>query len=87
MSRNDAQFPRRTAKKMPPLRTASEMAEEFGMRSAQQLAGVMQASPVKPPEPIRRLRNRTTHTTWYDPREMRAWWKAHCAAMAARRAA
>ena len=66
------------ARHLPPLRTCKEFAEEFGM-SVHQLAATLRNSKANPPEPI--LRNRcaagSTHSTWYVPAEMRAWWKRH----------
>jgi hypothetical protein len=59
-----------------PLRTFAEMAEEFGL-STQQLAGM--ARHAKGDFPKARFTNHgiSYDRSWYDPNEMRAWWKLH----------
>ena len=58
-----------------PLRTASEMAAEFGL-SHQQLRGHMQRSTENPPKPEMFTRGRRP-AVWYVPDDVRAWWKRH----------
>jgi hypothetical protein len=59
----------------PPLRTLREMAEELGV-SAQRLNFCLKHSTCSPPAPVLKHANRPRNT-WYDPVEMRAWWKRH----------
>ncbi len=65
--------PKRQARK--PLRTATELAEEFGV-SVTALGGALTANGAPKP----RLRNtssaRIHSNTWYDPEEVRRWWAA-----------
>lgn len=64
-----------------PARTVSELAEEFGLTRSQ-LAYEMGRSKVPRPRPLtgpcgQRVSH---HNTYYNHADMRAWWKAHCAA-------
>lgn len=60
--------------KRKPLRTAQEMADEFGITLAS-LRGHMSRS--NSPKPImRHIAYRTRKcNSWYDPDEMRSWWR------------
>lgn len=60
-----------------PLRTFAEMAEEFGLKPAQ-LRAFMGKSKHAPPMPrIQRRCAFQSARTYYDPRELRAWWIRH----------
>ena len=62
---------------LPPLRTFTEMAAEFGLTIAQ-LRYQMAHSEHNPPEPRIRSHGRlSVSNKYYDPAEMRAWWKRH----------
>ena len=67
---------RRGEKALPPLRTITEMAEEFGLTS-HQLAGLMCRSELNPPQPRIKSHGRRVTNTYYNPAEVRAWWKRH----------
>jgi hypothetical protein len=56
-----------------PCRSFNELAEEFGV-SQNALAGYMS----KFPGPAPRLTHKTdcARNSWYDPMEMRKWWKS-----------
>jgi hypothetical protein len=59
-----------------PLRTFQEMAEEFGV-SAKQLSGMISRANGTFPK-ARFTHNALSATnSWYDPAEVRAWWKLH----------
>ena len=62
--------------KLPPLRTLSEMADEFGV-TPRSLTVTMGYYPGAP-EPMQQLKSTATRTgnTWYDPAAMRKWWKS-----------
>lgn len=62
--------------KLPPLRTLSEMADEFGV-TPRSLTVTMRHYPGAP-EPMQQLKSTATRTgkTWYDPDAMRKWWAA-----------
>jgi hypothetical protein len=62
-------------KNMPPLRTFREMAEEFGVTDAQLRSKLERLDDA--PKPKMKHQNRYTKNTWYDPVEIRAWWKRH----------
>lgn len=67
----------RGAKATPvPKRTFAELAEEFGL-SRYGLTQRMRRSTQNPPKPTLKCRGSmtTNDVTWYDPAEMRAWWK------------
>jgi hypothetical protein len=68
----------KTEKPRTPLRMFSEMAEEFGLTSAQ-LVGHMNDSAHPAPKPVMRHGSNAARgrVTYYDPKEMRAWWKLH----------
>jgi hypothetical protein len=57
-----------------PLRTFKEMAEEFGV-SERALAAYLGAKNGPRPE-IRSTGNLSVSRSWYDPAEMRRWWKS-----------
>jgi len=59
-----------------PRRTFTEMAEEFGLTHAQ-LKSEMRFSLVPVPKPELIHHSNTGRNTWFDPDEMRRWWKAH----------
>jgi hypothetical protein len=62
---------------LPPLRTFTEMAAEFGLTIAQ-LRYQMAHSEHNPPAPrIRSHSGLSVSNKYYDPAEMRAWWKRH----------
>ena len=59
------------AQRRPPLRSLAEMAAELGI-STHKLSAELHADPAAP-------RKRLQHHgavcgTWYEPRELRAWW-------------
>ena len=56
-----------------PLRLLCEMAEEFGV-SANQLRGIIGHSP-DAPKPKLNSHSKAAHI-WYDPDEVRVWWKS-----------
>ena len=61
----------------PPLRTFTEMAAEFCLTNAQ-LRYQMQISEHNPPKPrIQSHGQLTVSNKYYDPAEMRAWWRRH----------
>ena len=61
-----------------PLRSAKELAEEFGLKNHQALGAEMRHSKVPIPNPINRSKSTlTTTNSWFVPSEMRAWWKLH----------
>jgi len=72
--------------KRPPLRTFTEMAEEFGL-TLPQLRGHMAKS--AHPAPAARIRSHGTSTSnsYYDRQEMRLWWALHSASRDAAREA
>lgn len=74
--------PRRKAC-FPPRRTFTELAQEFGLTPGQ-LRGEMRFSPVPVPKPELIHHSNAGRNTWYDPHEMRRWWKAHNEAKAAK---
>lgn len=59
-----------------PKRTITELADEFGLSRAG-LIQAMRKSTQNPPKPTLKAPGSMTtgHSTWYDPVEMRAWWK------------
>lgn len=57
-----------------PLRTTIEMADAFGV-DVQMLGGLLSAD-IDAPKPKLKKRTSRTHTSWYDPDELRRWWKA-----------
>jgi len=66
-------------KALPPLRTFTEMADEFGL-TVSQLRWNMSNSAHSPPEPkIRSKGNLSRSNYYYEPAEVRAWWKLHLA--------
>ena len=70
----DSEFFKQRPGKRPPLRTFTEMAEEFGL-SAKQLSAHMKNSTAEAPSAKIVSKNQLTHTnSYYDPQEMRAWW-------------
>ena len=60
-------------KNLPPLRTFREIAEEFGVTDAQLRFELGNSDDA--PKPKMRHRNSHTGNTWYDPVEVRAWWR------------
>lgn len=58
---------------MPPCRTFSEMAEEFGL-TQQQLTAHVRTSAV--PFPAPELARTKKHVVWLNPAKVRTWWKA-----------
>jgi hypothetical protein len=61
----------------PPLRTFNEMADEFGLKIGQ-LRYHMANSEHSPPQPkIRSHSSLSVTNNYYNPSEMRAWWKLH----------
>lgn len=70
------QFGRRTRKDGPrkPLRTLRELADEFGV--PHKTLQVKLARCKGAPKPVFSTGGRgTPQNTWYDPDEVRAWWK------------
>ena len=60
-----------------PLRTFTEMAAEFGLTNAQ-LSYQISISEHNPPKPcIRSHSNLTVSNRYFDPKEMRTWWRRH----------
>ena len=62
-----------------PLRTAGEMAKEFGVKTMV-LAGHLRSKDA--PKPVidnRKGCSRRSRLVWYDPTEMRKWWKTKTA--------
>jgi hypothetical protein len=57
-----------------PLRTFKEMAEEFGV--SEQAVAVFLGTRDGPKPEIRSTGNCVVNRTWYDPTEMRRWWKS-----------
>jgi hypothetical protein len=57
-----------------PLRTFKEMAEEFGV--SERALVVFLGTRGGPKPEIRSTGNCTVSRTWYDPEEMRRWWKS-----------
>lgn len=57
-----------------PLRTRAELAEEFGIKQ-QSLQAYMNHDPESPKPIYRTGTQRTKKNTWYDPDQVRAWWK------------
>ena len=56
-----------------PLRTVTELAQEFGLTLAQ-MRGRLRAADA--PKPVMVRRSQTAgQNTWYAPEEVRAWWK------------
>ncbi len=55
-----------------PLRTFKELAQEFGLKRAV-LTGYL--SHHNGPKPIFNTNNCSARNSWYDPDEMRKWWK------------
>ena len=60
----------------PPLRTATEMAQEFGLSLAQ-LSRRMTLSGDAPMPVMKHTGSPKARNTWYNPAEMREWWKRH----------
>ena len=61
--------------KKKTLRSIAEMADEFGVSIAS-LRAALSHSNDSPPEPSVRVRNSSTGSgVYYEPHEMRAWWK------------
>jgi len=54
-----------------PLRSLKELAESFGVSSTR-LAGLLGAHN----GPKHKLQNKSPRVTWFDPDEVRAWWKS-----------
>jgi hypothetical protein len=54
---------------LPPLRTVTELAKEFGV-TRHSLSGYL-GNRKPAPKPVFRHR----YNTWYDPEEVRKWWK------------
>ena len=66
-------FKRKNRKPNRPLRTIKEMADEFGV-TYQSLASWIYYK--NGPSPRYKTGSpRLTHNTWYDPVELRKWWK------------
>ena len=64
----------RTRDRKRPRRSFSEMADEFGI-SPQRLSRLV--GHYGGPKPVLSHHNSLTKTnTWYDPKEMRAWWNS-----------
>jgi hypothetical protein len=59
-----------------PLRTFKEMAEEFGV-TTNALRTAMINSRHEPPKKLLHTSSLTCANSYYDPAEMRAWWKLH----------
>ena len=59
-----------------PLRTLAELAEELGL-TAMQLAYRLHHDAEGPRPKFKTGGKRTPSSTWYDPREVRKWWRAH----------
>ena len=57
-----------------PLRTFREMAEEFGVREST-LRGLLSRRNGPKPE-LTSVSSRSVRNSWYDPAEMRRWWKS-----------
>lgn len=57
-----------------PKRTLDEMAEEFGVKKYTLVARLRDHGGPKPV--IRQNAQLVRHTTWYDPKAMRAWWNS-----------
>jgi hypothetical protein len=57
-----------------PLRTFREMAEEFGVREST-LKGLLSTRNGPKPE-LTSGSFRSVRNSWYDPAEMRRWWKS-----------
>lgn len=58
---------------MPPLRTIDEIAEELGLTRAKLAALIRDFD--GPKSKLKHSNNRTTKATWYDPVEVRRWYK------------
>lgn len=71
MKRFDKFEPR--GRKMPPLRTVKELADEFGV-SCGCLSGLLANDGA--PKSTFSTRAGTTKATWFNPTEVRVWWKA-----------
>ena len=55
-----------------PLRSANELAKEFGI-TGKRLGSLLRVH--NGPKPILANRQGTVKAHWYDPDQMRAWWK------------
>jgi hypothetical protein len=65
-----------SGKSLPPLRTVTEMAQEFGL-TLRQLSGYL-GNAKDAPKPVFKHSGAAGHrNTWYNPAEMREWWKGH----------
>lgn len=63
-------------KSMPPLRTARELAAEFGLSLSQFSARIRCSE--DSPKPVFKLSGSSkARNTWYNPAEVRAWWEKH----------
>lgn len=58
-----------------PLRTVTELAEEFGL-TQRQLSALMRWSELNPP----RMEMKAGQNTYFDPQAVREWWARHLAA-------
>lgn len=56
-----------------PLRTATELAEELGV-TLNTLSALMRHH--NGPPPAHKTQSRNSKATWYDPQQVRAWFKA-----------
>lgn len=59
--------------KRKPLRSTTELAEEFGV-SVKRLSGVLGG--YDGPKAILKNRNASFGNAWFDPVEMRTWWNS-----------
>jgi hypothetical protein len=58
-----------------PLRSKKELADEFGV-STYTLSGIMKSDPSSPRPRYSTGTSLTGRNTWFDPDEVRKWWKA-----------
>lgn len=61
-------------KNLPPLRTVTELAQEFGL-TLRQLALLLGQDKDAPKPVFRHGCAAGARNTWYKPSEMRAWWR------------